>query len=204
MPTCTQCGTAFGATRSTAAYCSPACRQRAYRTRNQPTPSRNTTPVTVTAGERERIEREAYARGKADATTTIDWDTLPAKVKDREAVMRRVIRRELDNEFEPRVQAEVSARVGAVYRQAKEMDDEARRVLDARKGVFSKADYDVIRSCLHPDSRHSASDAKLAKAFRLVDGAKLPLLKEADYQRSRQPSRRRRICGSGGGGARGV
>ena len=95
-------------------------------------------------------------------------------------MLRRVIRRELEAEFEPRVQAEVKLRVQAENRLAREMADDAQRVLDAHNGVFDRADYAVIRSCLHPDSRGSASDAKLAKAFRLVNEARTLLEKKQE------------------------
>jgi hypothetical protein len=68
------------------------------------------------------------------------------------------------------------------------MYDDAQRVLNARKGLFNRADFDLIRSCLHPDSRASASEDKLAKAFRLFNEADLILLNEADRPTSLPPS----------------
>ncbi|MET4179474.1 DNA-binding transcriptional regulator YhcF (GntR family) [Bradyrhizobium sp. JR7.2] len=42
-------------------------------------------------------------------------------------------------------------------------------VLKRRTGALTKAEYNSILSCLHPDSRNSASEAKLGSAFRLFN-----------------------------------
>jgi hypothetical protein len=187
--TCAGCGTSFMAVRSTAAYCSPACRQRAYRERRNPTPYRNDAPVTVSP-----------VPGTDDTNTTvIDWDSLPPKAKDREAVLRRVIRREIEAEFEPRVQETVQKRLGVSIDRMEQMRADARRVLDSRNGFVTRAEYDLIRSCLHPDSRLSVSDNKLAKAFRVFNEAEMLFLNENDYPTTTLPSleelrkRRRRV-----------
>ena len=86
------------------------------------------------------------------------------------------------------MQAEVSARVDAVTRQSKRAEADARRVLNARKGIITRADYDVIRSCLHPDSRLSVSDSKLAKAFRIFNEAEILFLNENDLPTTNLPS----------------
>lgn len=46
--TCTECGADFKAARADAAYCSPACRQKAYRDRDRATHIRNAPTVTDT------------------------------------------------------------------------------------------------------------------------------------------------------------
>ena len=60
--TCTECGTSFRAARSTAAYCSSACRQRAYRDRNrtvtlqEKVSTRNVTPRVALVTTQERVD----------------------------------------------------------------------------------------------------------------------------------------------------
>ena len=107
----------------------------------------------------------------------IDWASLPGTVKQKEESMRRQIRREVEAEFQPRLAAAVEAQIGAVSKQVREMYDAVQRFHSAeRHGVFTKADYDLIRSCLHPDSRASASDQKLGKAFRIFNEANIKLV----------------------------
>jgi hypothetical protein len=111
------------------------------------------------------------------ADPPIDWASLPGTAAKKAETMRRQIRRELEAEFEPRVQAEVEARVGAANKRMREMYDAIQRFHSAeRTGILTRADYDLIRSCLHPDSRASASDQKLAKAFRVFNEAKITLM----------------------------
>jgi hypothetical protein len=133
--------------------------------------------------ERARDIVEAYRRGLADAET-IAWDQLPEKPKEREAQMRRAIRKEIEREIEPRVQAEISRRTELIWNEAKRIEADARRVLNARKGIFTKAEYAVIRACLHPDSRLALSDQKLAEAFRAFNEATINLLTEDDDPRT--------------------
>ena len=44
------------------------------------------------------------------------------------------------------------------------------------KGVIALGDYKLIKSCLHPDSRASVSDEKLAAAFRIFNDPKIEML----------------------------
>ncbi|WP_407687229.1 hypothetical protein [Mycobacterium sp. HUMS_1102779] len=88
-------------------------------------------------------------------------------------------------EFEQRVKAEVKKRVDqyraecdanvAAHKAKLDADFAAHRAkLTAAKGLITPDEYNVIRSCLHPDSRASASDRKLARAFRVFNA---PLIK---------------------------
>jgi transposase len=54
-------------------------------------------------------------------------------------------------------------------------------VILARKGVMTRKTFDAIRRCLHPDSRQSVSDERLAEAFRLFGKLELKLLPESDF-----------------------
>ena len=51
-------------------------------------------------------------------------------------------------------------------------------VLARRRGIMRKPDYDTVLTCIHPDSRNSASDEKLAKAFRIWTNIKPLVLDE--------------------------
>jgi hypothetical protein len=60
-------------------------------------------------------------------------------------------------------------------------DDERRRYQEGievyrAKGLITPSDYTTILSCLHPDSRNSVSDEKLAAAFRLFNDSRLKTL----------------------------
>lgn len=162
MPACAQCGTDFINARSDAAYCSSACRQRAYRNRNRPntirntsrvTPNRNTPPVTDT-------ERERFAQYKAEC----DAKVLAYKAK-------------LDANF-----AAYKAQLDQQSQVMRKMRDEERQryqlgiEVHKAKGLISPEDYSLIRSCLHPDSRMSATDQKLAAAFRVFNDPKIKVL----------------------------
>jgi hypothetical protein len=133
--------------------------------------------------EREHIEQEAK-----DEAVVIDWETLPGPVAKKAETMRRQVRREFEAGFEPRVQAEVQERLEVEIKFMKRMQTESRRVLESRKGIITRDDYDLIRSCLHPDSRESASDEKLAEAFRIFNEAEILFLNEKDCPTTRLPS----------------
>lgn len=127
---------------------------------------------------------EGLVLGRADAVV-IDWDSIPATAQRKLETARRQIRRELEAEFEPLVQKTVQERLKFGAKQMAQLEKESRRVLDSRKGVFTRAEFDTIRSCLHPDSRLSVSDEKLAKAFRTFNEAEIVLLSEADHPTTR-------------------
>jgi hypothetical protein len=58
--------------------------------------------------------------------------------------------------------------------------EQAKRVMDARKGIMDKATFNKIRRGLHPDSRNSISDKVLAEAFDTFMGLEKLLLNEKD------------------------
>jgi hypothetical protein len=58
--------------------------------------------------------------------------------------------------------------------------EEAKRVMNARRGVMDKATFNKIRRCLHPDSRRSVSDKVLAEAFDAFMALEKRLLDEKD------------------------
>ena len=109
---------------------------------------------------------------------TIDPGSLSHSAQARlDAAMRQQERRQ-SQEFERRVQTEVNSRLSAVLPALKLREAEARRIQTSRRGVMRQADYDLILTVVHPDSRLSASAEKLAKAFRLWVDIKRQVLDE--------------------------
>lgn len=100
-------------------------------------------------------------------------------------LVRRIVER--DN-VEQQVRAEVKAELELERKRIQKMRDDARRVLDARKGTITKGDYDLIRSCLHPDSRMSVTPEKLARAFRIINESEILLLNEKDCPTNTLPA----------------
>lgn len=109
----------------------------------------------------------SWTQVKTSLPKTVRRQTPPTRRKREEA-----IRKELEAEFESRIQA--------LEQEIKRIEGSARRVLAARNGILSRSDYDLIRSCLHPDSRLSVTDQKLANAFRVFNEAEIVLLNEND------------------------
>ena len=123
------------------------------------------------------MREERIARCAMDEATPIDWSSLPMTAAKKIDAARRQIRRELEAEIEPRVQAEVQRRIGKAFDRIEEQYDKIERFESAqRNGIFTKADYNLIKSCLHPDSRASVSDEKLANAFRVFNEANVKLV----------------------------
>lgn len=121
----------------------------------------------------ERIER----RGRAEASAPIvEWDSLPGRMKNKMETLRRQVQRELEADFEPRVVDEVQKRVHHAIGAIERRERDAARVLEGRKGVFTAAQYRLIKACLHPDSRDSVSPERLAEAFRLFNESDILLM----------------------------
>ena len=146
----------------------------------------------------EQIEQAAKAE-----VVTIDWSSAPLTAVKKIEAARRGIRRELEREFrtktaeqwaqceanvaahKAKLDKDCAARKAELDRQAKVMNmmrDEERRVyklgieVARAKGLITPDEYNVIRSCLHPDSRASATDAKLARAFRVFNDERIKVL----------------------------
>ena len=123
-----------------------------------------------------RIFRDGVAAGIQQAA--IDPTTLSASAQERLAIAMRQHQRTLDQQFEQRVQAEVRSRLSNVLPELREKERQAQQVLERRRGIMRKPDYDTVLTCVHPDSRRSASDEKLAKAFRIWTDIKPLVLDE--------------------------
>lgn len=146
-------------------------------------------------GEKTVQSAHERAKGRQDAleneATVINWASIPKTSQQKLEIARRQIRKQIERDFRTHLLAELDqhrAKLNAdltVHKAA--LDAEAKRlteirnkdwehyraVIAAHKGAFTRAEYDLIRSCLHPDSRLSASEEKLAKAFRLFDDERI-------------------------------
>ena len=61
------------------------------------------------------------------------------------------------------------------------MQEEAKRIYERRRGFMNKAAFRLIWSALHPDSRRSITDKKLAEAFDAFAGMEATSGIEPEY-----------------------
>ena len=121
------------------------------------------------------------ARREALNEPDIDRALLAMSAQEKLDAATRQYKRRLDLEFEKRVLDEIRRRVTDVilpYYQKEQA--QAKAAMNARKGVMDKATFDKIRRCLHPDSRKTASDERLAEAFDAFMALEKKLLTEKD------------------------
>jgi hypothetical protein len=162
----------------------------------------------------EQIEQAAKAE-----VVTIDWSSAPLTAAKKIEAARRQIRRELERElrtqaeqyraqcdvnvaaYKAKLDADLAAHKAELDRQATVMNmmrDEERRVyklgieVARAKGLITPDEYNVIRACLHPDSRASATDKKLARAFDVFNDQRIRtlLVKEGPPPTPRKTPRR--------------
>ncbi len=130
--------------------------------------------------EREKLERHVKAE-----SSPLDWDSIPANVKQKLEIAQRHIRQELEVEVQARVITEIKRIFERTRNDYESLKAKTDRILDSHTGVFTKAEFGGIQACLHPDSRLSVSDEKLAEAFRLFRAAEDVLVGEKE-----QPTKR--------------
>jgi hypothetical protein len=172
---CQDCGTEFHA-RADAKFCSVSCRQHAQRRRRDDE---------IESLRRKLSDEIELLRGQPTGNQRTKLDRAKA-----------AIRKELEEEFRTRLEAELNqyrakldadfaahkaaydaqnARINALLDKARRRYQESIEVYRA-KGLITLDDYNTIRSCLHPDSRVSATDKKLATAFRLFNDSRVKTL----------------------------
>jgi hypothetical protein len=105
-------------------------------------------------------------RARLDAVSTITRDMLSMSAQQKLDAAMRQYQKALDATFHDKVNARVKefleATILPIHRKEQ---SEAKRIMNARKGVMDKPTFKLIWSALHPDSRNSISDKKLAEAF---------------------------------------
>ena len=134
--------------------------------------------------ERVEIERKA----KAEPIINREDLSLTAQQKFDTAIKQEKTR--LAQSFEQRVSDEIKRRVDEfILPDWRQKIKEAKQIYDRRKGIMDKATFKLIWSALHPDSRKSITDKKLAEAFDAFSGMEKYLLNEKD-----SPEHRLAIC----------
>jgi DNA-binding CsgD family transcriptional regulator len=126
-----------------------------------------------------RIYREGVAAGRAEAAA--NPAALSGTAQERLAAAMRQQERRLAAEFEARVQTEVRNRLSVVLPGLRDRERQARHVMERRRGIMPRTDYDLVLRCIHPDSRLSASDEMLARAFRVWNDIRLLVLNEDEH-----------------------
>ena len=87
----------------------------------------------------------------------------------------------LGAEFDARVRERVRQKVDEIILPHwREKLEKAQVLYERRRGVMDKATFNLIWSALHPDSRKSISDAKLARAFDTFTSLEKHLLAKKD------------------------
>ena len=180
--TCQDCGTEFHA-RADAKFCSVSCRQHAQR--------------------RRRDDEIESLRRRVAENAAVSRDSLLGKQREKLDRAKTSVRKELEREFRTRLSAEVDqyrAKLDADFAAHKAAydaqnakfnalrDEERRRyqegiAVQRAKGLITPDEYNVIRSCLHPDSRASVTDKKLAAAFRVFNDSRIKTLLVKDPPR---------------------
>lgn len=135
---------------------------------------------------RSAVAREE-GRREASAEPDIDPETFPKSWKQKfDATMARY-QRKLDLELESRVHSEFRAAVQGYIDNFHEAEAMYHRVIKGRRGLLSKSTFMLILSCLHPDSRVSVSQGKLAEAFRVFRTLELELVAEPEHRAPLSP-----------------
>jgi hypothetical protein len=131
------------------------------------------------------IERE---RGRREAVPEITPDMLSMTAQQKFDAAMRQHKAKLDVEFWKKVQEGVQKfLLETTLPKHRQEQAEAKRVMDTRKGIMTKDQFNTIRRALHPDSRHSLSDARLTEAFTMFMKLEKSLLAEKDSPTDFQP-----------------
>jgi transposase len=129
----------------------------------------------------------ANAEGKLQAASDpeITPDMLSMSAQERLASAIRQHKRTLDAEYEKRRTEEIMAhidRIAPTLQQEKNEASETKRLymefMKTQTKIMTRAEFMLIDSCLHVDSRKSASDEKLNRAFSTLHLKKFALTGE--------------------------
>jgi len=118
---------------------------------------------------------------KREAEAEIDPSTLSITAQEKLAMAIRQHQRKLDAAFEQRVLEECRRRMDEItLPHWKKQIEQAKKLYANRSALMSKELFNIIRRGLHPDSRNSISERKLAEAFDAFMGLEKFLLNEKD------------------------
>lgn len=129
------------------------------------------------------VVRFAVAReqGRREAEPQITADMLSMTAQEKLDAAIRHHQRKLDSAFEDRVREESRKRyeeLGLPF--WKQKIEQAQKLYNKRSALMDKETFNTIRRALHPDSRNSISDKKLAEAFDKFMALEKYLLNEKD------------------------
>jgi len=145
----------------------------------------NTTPENWDHFKRQALE-QGYASaaeklGELIAEPEIDRSMLSMTAQEKLDAAIRQHKHRLDLAFKQQVQDMVRQRVDEfVLPHWKKQIEEAKTLYERRKSLMDKETFNIIRRALHPDSRASISDKKLAEAFDTFMRLEKYLLNEKD------------------------
>ena len=115
----------------------------------------------------------------------VDPKTLPKTAQEKLAAALRQQQRKERSDFERLVQGEVTKRMvtanAAAQKQANEgyeREKMYREFLAKQKRIMTAAEFTLVCSLLHPDSRASASEERLRRAFQMFEPKKFALTGE--------------------------
>jgi hypothetical protein len=126
-----------------------------------------------------KIEK-AKAEIDAEALAKAALEALPKTTKEKYDIAERAMRKRLEWEFEQRVQAEATRRFDTMMKPFFESKLELyESVVASRRGLFTKAQYNLIQACLHPDHVATLGEDWIRRhneGFRLFRAAEIKLL----------------------------
>lgn len=131
-------------------------------------------------GASELLVRVAVAREEGRRDPNIDPATLSLSAQQKFDAAIRQHKRQLDLEFDTRVGERLRELYAAWMPEYEQKLADAEYIVQSRKGVMDRPTFNLIRSCLHADSRKSTSDQKLNDAFIAFTKLEMALLKEAE------------------------
>lgn len=115
----------------------------------------------------------------------INASTLPRTAQDKVAAVIRQHKRQLDSEYDQRRTNEIKEHIKRVMPNLREREDRAfrteqvyREYMDKARKAMTVEEFTLILSLLHPDSRASASEGKLMRAFQMFKPKKFALTGE--------------------------
>jgi predicted ArsR family transcriptional regulator len=122
----------------------------------------------------ERKAREGAARA-------IDRSELSMTAQEKLDAVIKQYQRELNQKFETRVRDDCKRWLDEISlpHYLKQLEQLERRISN-RQGIMNKVTFDAVRRCLHPDSRATVSEERLAEAFRLFNSLEKLVLNEKE------------------------
>jgi DNA-binding XRE family transcriptional regulator len=129
---------------------------------------------------RSAVAREE-GRREVQADPPIDPSSLSLTAQQKLEAATRQHKQKLDAGFHQAVNARVQEfLMDTILPRHRKEQAEAKKIVEARRGIMDKATFNKIRRALHPDSRQSISDKVLAEAFDTFMALEKRLLNEKD------------------------